>query len=562
MVWRLSRAPCRPRPRRLQSTYPTVSEALGQYRLESTHVARIGHARRQPKPRDPKRGPPHVKHARLLGDGNSYKTEQLEGTVKVTGLVRSIRKQKVAAFAHVADGTTLAPIQAVLSPELAKNITNGAYVELLGKWQESQGQGQAHELQVENVQSIGESNSEDNPIQKQAQTPDFLRHIPHLRIRTPLQSLIARTRSHLIYSASNFFNYGRRQTVYQVQPPLITSSDCEGAGEVFTLSPRSTVPTPGAVEGTKEQKELYFKEPKYLTVSSQLHLEAYSAELGDVWALSPTFRAEESDTPRHLAEFYMLEAEFRGQTRLEGVTGRVKQLVHHLVKGLREDRTGKELLEYYANKKNQPAEPVELEQRWASLEGEWKTITYTQAIEELQKAFSTTKKLFKFQPSWDTGLQLEHEKWVVENMGEGKPVFVTDYPKKTKPFYMLPSSLAAGQGGDPAKLTVSCFDLLLPYGYCEVVGGSLREHRLEQIITNMREKGLLKKSSNPESEYPYLQPGESLGNLQWYADLRRYGSSPHGGFGLGWDRLLAYLAGVSNVRDTVGFPRAWGRADC
>lgn len=405
-------------------------------------------------------------------------------------------------------------------------------------------------------------------------TADFLRSVPHLRMRTAFQSLLVRARSRLNSAITSHF-HDRPVPVYQIHPPLITSSDCEGAGEVFTIAPRSKEQLPGtAANTTKEQEKLYFRDPKYLTVSSQLHLEAYAAELGDVFAFSPIFRAEESDTPRHLAEFYMLEAEHR-EVRLEDLLDKVRALIVDLTEALRSHRTGKELLEYYTDQKHRPSdiEAMDLEERWNRLTGPWHTVDYSSAIKALDGAYeSSGGKLFVSRPQWEEGLQLEHERWIVENLAERKPVFVTHYPKAIKPFYMLPSSFKRrnqlqdspeedGSAGN--RETVACFDLLLPFGYCEVVGGSLREHRLENLIENMREKGLLKtvEQSNGNA-YPFLHPGESLGSLRWYADLRRFGSSPHGGYGLGFDRLLAYLTGVSNVRDVVGFPRTWGRADC
>ncbi|KAJ4560876.1 asparaginyl-tRNA synthetase [Exophiala dermatitidis] len=402
---------------------------------------------------------------------------------------------------------------------------------------------------------------------------DFLRSIPHLRIRTSFQSLVARTRSHLTYAISSHF-HNPTEPVYQVHPPLITSSDCEGAGEVFTIAPRSKERVPGSnPNAPKDEERLYFRDPKYLTVSSQLHLEAYAAELGDVFAFSPTFRAEESDTPRHLAEFYMLEAEHR-DIDLEGLLAKVRALIVDLVESLRAHRTGRELVEYYTDHKHraQDIDAVDLHERWDRLSGPWRTVDYTTAVKALGEAHeSSGGKLFATPPRWDQGLQLEHERWIVENIGNGSPIFVTHYPKDIKPFYMLPSSMSPSNQ-DPGKVqstsspdsreTVACFDLLLPYGYCEVVGGSLREHRLEPLIQAMRENGLVKKVDPPNSDpYPFLEPGESLGSMKWYADLRRFGSSPHGGYGLGFDRLLAYLTGVSNVREVVGFPRTWGRAD-
>jgi asparaginyl-tRNA synthetase len=382
-------------------------------------------------------------------------------------------------------------------------------------------------------------------------------------MRTPFQSLLVRTRSQMIQSVIKHFNEAEGGPIVQVHPPLITSSDCEGAGEVFTIAPKTSVP---ATAETSPQSpnpgELYFREPKYLTVSSQLHLEAYSAELGDVWTLSPTFRAEESDTPRHLSEFYMLEAEYRGLDTLEHLLSRAQKLIQAVALDLQQHRTGQELLDYYADpkRKGEESDAPDLRDRWARLSGTWEVLSYSEVMAGLQEAHAASSNLFRYPPEWDKGLQLEHERWAVEHLSRGKPLFVTDYPKAIKPFYMRPS---ASQAEQRDKATVACFDLLLPFGFCEVVGGSLREHGLEQLIRNMRAKGLLKKTTmQTEPLYPFLEPGESLGSLEWYADLRRFGSSPHGGFGMGFDRLLAYLTGVSNVRDVVAFPRTWGRADC
>lgn len=425
-------------------------------------------------------------------------------------------------------------------------------------------------------------------------TVEHLRSYPHLRLRVPLYSLLARVRNQVANGAHDFYNgtSSPDDEAIFVQPPLVTSSDCEGAGEVFTMGRKPEKKTesltlkPDVASGTEAGK-LFFGTPKYLTVSSQLHLEAYSAELGDVWTLSPTFRAETSDTARHLAEFYMLEAEFRSVTDLSELTSRTQRLIQHLAKRLINHRVGAELLAYHADPKHKSdAEPSpNLEQRWNALSGpQWQTITYTDAIKELQAAHYQDRNLFTFEPTWESGLQLEHERWIVTKLGKEKPIFVTHYPKAQKPFYMLPSSLTADTN-DTSCETVACFDLLFPYGTCEVVGGSLREHRLEHLISSMRQKGMLVPSnekisgdrspssnSNHESnaenmmnskpDFPFLDAGESLNTLQWYADLRRFGSSPHGGFGMGFDRLLMYLTGVNNVREIVPFPRFFGRADC
>lgn len=517
--------------------------------------------------------PLFTKHTTLLSESHPS-----ESPVKIAGLVRSIRKHKKVAFAHISDGSTYQPMQAMLRPEDAKDIQNGAYVEMHGTWKESPGKGQSHEMHVDRVLRIGQSDPEESPIQKKSMTVDHLRNYPHLRLRTPLYSLLARVRNQVIGSVHNFYS-GSNSPVDEalyVQPPLITSSDCEGAGEVFTVTPKS-----GSVPQLKNEsgkEEHYFRSPKYLTVSSQLHLEAFSAELGDVWTLSPAFRAEESDTARHLSELTMLEAEFRGITELDDLMGRTERLAQHVAKALVEHPVSRDLADYYSDDEHRPegSSGFDIHDRWSSLLGtKWRTITYQDAIAELEKAAGKNPALFKSRPSWKTGLQLEHERWLTQNPGGDVPTFVTHYPMAQKPFYMLPSSVDVDPE-DP-KSTVACFDLLLPHGACEVVGGSLREHRLENLIANMRQKGLLstdKSSTALKSDplidasspvgkrYPYLQEGESLNSLIWYADLRRFGSSPHGGFGLGFDRLLMYLTGVSNVRDIVGFPRTFGRADC
>ncbi|EXJ89728.1 asparaginyl-tRNA synthetase [Capronia epimyces CBS 606.96] len=570
MLWRTLPSPWRPGSF-VQSPFPQLSNRFTRPRhIPSPYRIRPLHDDRSIR-LVPSSTIPSIRHAKLLEDPTQYEANH----IKITGLVRSVRKQKKVAFARIADGSTLASVQAVFpEPALAKDITNGAYVALIGSWIPSAGAGQTHELQVDRIETIGESNPLENPIQKQSMSVDFLRTIPHLRMRTSFQSLVARTRSHLTAAVGSYF-HNATNPVYQVHPPLITSSDCEGAGEVFTITPQSSERVPDCTpNASKDEERLYFRDPKYLTVSSQLHLEAYAAELGDVFAFSPTFRAEESDTPRHLSEFYMLEAEHRAIS-LDDLLAKVRALVVHLVQSVREHQTGRELVKYYTDQRHQAqdAEPIDLEDRWNRLAGPWHTVDYSSATKALREAHdSNGGKLFATPPHWDHGLQLEHERWIVENIAKGNPVFVTHYPRAIKPFYMLPSSPSKSNDQpehvEPSssidgRQTVACFDLLLPFGYCEVVGGSLREHRLENLIKNMREKGLLKIAETPNGDaYPFLQPGESLGNLKWYADLRRFGSSPHGGYGLGFDRLLAYLTGAGNVREVVGFPRTWGRADC
>ncbi|KAL9119165.1 MAG: hypothetical protein Q9187_004280 [Circinaria calcarea] len=400
------------------------------------------------------------------------------------------------------------------------------------------------------------------PIQKKYHSAEFLRTIPHLRLRTPINGLLARLRSDCDFHIASFF---RARQFIRLQPPIITSSDCEGAGEVFSVF--SGKAQDGKAEGPQRvsnSEDEFFRTAKFLTVSSQLHLEAFVHEHHKVWTLSPTFRAEKSDTPRHLSEFYMLEAELRTES-LQDVMDVVEDLIRSLAVNVRKSVVGQELLavRYTADSehgKSSFTRSEVIKSRWQGLERRlWPRVPYNKAIELLQAAVDAKEVTFRYEPLWDAGLQLEHEKFLAAEIGQGSPVFITDYPQLVKPFYMPPSTLHSFSG-QKTPSTVSCFDLLLPE-VCEVVGGSLREHRLEALLQSMREHGMQKHvQSKPGFEDQMV--GEGLGNLDWYVDLRRFGSVPHGGFGLGFDRLIGYLAGIDNVRDVVPWPRYYGKCDC
>ncbi|KAJ0426314.1 hypothetical protein BJY00DRAFT_129732 [Aspergillus carlsbadensis] len=645
-------------------------------RAFSTSTARLEHAA--------------VKRAQFLKCADVNTRSQatpctLEGQeIKLRGLLRTVRKQKEIAFAAINDGTSFRPLQVILSPEQAAGLTTGAAVEVSGIWKASKpGLEQTHELHATTVTVIGESDTT-YPIQKKYHTPEFLRQSPHLRFRTPFNTVFARFRSACIVSFPTAFRESSFGKFLQVHPPIITSSDCEGAGETFAVVPRETLGT-GLPE--KEQDH-FFRAPKYLSVSSQLHLEAFSAALGNVWAMAPAFRAERSDTPRHLSEFYMVEAESNFVSDLEDLTHMTEDILRRFVRKMHKLLVTGELLKIQENARNEFPEThtsVDLHKRWEHFLGghKWRRMTYTKAIAHLQKAVSEGKANFEYAPTWSAGLQLEHERYIVDVINKGQPIFVTNYPKAVKPFYMAPShghDPTKPAETEPGKETVACFDLLLPE-LGEVAGGSLREHRLPELIQNMREHGLIKKTAiaveetggleaaepqakepeinefeaqktevqeleiketevqeserkdaevNAEAKeieveeteveeaevketetqeteakgsetteptrkekkaqrkqekeqkakerearekeakekaakeqlYPHLLPGEDLGHLQWYADLRRWGSAPHGGFGIGFDRLISYLTGVQNVRDVVPFPRYAGKADC
>jgi asparaginyl-tRNA synthetase len=315
-----------------------------------------------------------------------------------------------------------------------------------------------------------------------------------------------------------------------------------------------TVPVNGLNSGAENRT--FFRSTKYLTVSTQLHLEALAQSVGKVWTLSPTFRAEKSDTSRHLSEFYMLEAEVCFVDHLESIMSLVEDMLRDLTHSLCDTKLCREII--YGRRTGESGLETqdtslseELERRWQGMmSGPWPRITYSDAISLLQESH----KMDDRSVSWGMGLQAEHERFIASTVGTGQPVFVTNYPQELKPFYMLPSSRSPISGS-----TVECFDLLVPE-VCEISGGSMREHRLPQLLETMQSHGLVAQFDPKRSGgYP---SDEELGALKWYVDLRRWGSVPHGGFGLGFDRLLGYLAGVQNIREVVTFPRWVGRCDC
>ncbi|KAF2685750.1 asparaginyl-tRNA synthetase [Lentithecium fluviatile CBS 122367] len=526
--------------------WPSMSQSLGRRRIcrlplrlpLANHIPAL-----RPQSQWPRRAhssthsPPTI--ATLLRQSQPPLTPQLSvssgETLTVNGFVRSVRKQKRVAFAAIGDGSSLQTVQAVLTPEQAEGLSTGTAVAVAGRWTPSRGAGQTYELQVDSVRILGGNDA------TKYQTPEFLRTVPHLRARLPLNSLLLRLRSQVTAQVTNYF---ANHSFIQTHPPIITSSDCEGASEVFTIAPTSPSPplAKDAPHQPQQREELFFGSPRYLTVSSQLHLEALAQSVGKVWTLSPTFRAEKSDTARHLSEFYMLEAELAFVDDLASIMDVVEGVLRAVATDLQTSHVGEELLEARSRDHGEDDTTLsdkDLAQRWRGLvDGPWPCITYKDAIGHLTAAVAEGKAHFEFAPGHVEGLQTEHERFLAETLGHGGPIFVTDYPRHMKPFYMAPSSgTSANAHGTP---TVACFDLLVPE-ICELVGGSMREHRLPELLQSMEDHGL--KSAS------HLDPQTPEGSLQWYLDLRRYGSVPHGGFGLGFDRLLCYLSGVANIRD-------------
>ncbi|CAO3645540.1 unnamed protein product [Mucor hiemalis] len=425
--------------------------------------------------------------------------------VAVRGWVRSVRKQKQVCFATVNDGSNLKGIQAILTEEEAEKLSTGACVELQGVLTESPGKEQTKELQVSHVKLLGGCDST-YPLQKKRHTNEFLRSIGHLRMRGNTGSAVLRIRNAASEGIRDFF---REQEFILTNTPILTSHDCEGGGEVFKITPIDS----------KDSTE-FFKKPVYLTVSGQLHAEIMASAMSRVYTFGPTFRAEESLTSRHLAEFWMLEAEMAfidNLTPLLDVTeGSIQQTTRHVLDTCSED------LAFF----NQWVDKSLLRRLEKSVDKPFVRMTYTEAIDVLQKVQEKEKNRFQFPTTWGSSLQSEHERYLASEYCE-QPVFVTDYPSELKPFYM--------RENDDNK-TVGCFDLLLP-GIGELVGGSMREERYSILEQKMKDAKM------------------NMEDYQWYLDLRKYGSAPHGGYGIGFERLLLWLTGLENVREVIPMPR-------
>ena len=449
--------------------------------------------------------------------------------VAVYGWVRTKRETKNLIFIQVNDGSCFASIQltfdrdkgidAQTEKELSR-ITTGASIKAVGALLESPASGQAVEVAAKTIFVYGEASGETYPLQKKRHTFEFLRDIAHLRARTNTFGAVARVRNQMAFAVHNFFQEHGFQYVHT---PLITASDCEGAGEMFqvtTLNMQEIIrkalkdkvdPATFAVD----YKQDFFEREAYLTVSGQLEIETYATALSRVYTFGPTFRAENSNTTRHLSEFWMIEPEM-SFFRLEDNMDLAEKFVVYLLKwALTHCRAD---LEFF----NAQIKPGLIETLEHVVESKFTRITYTDAVKELEKHASE----FEFKPFWGCDLQSEHEKYLTEQVFKG-PVIVTDYPKEIKAFYM--------KQNDDGK-TVRAMDVLVP-GLGEIIGGSEREDDLAALETRMTDLGL------------------DVKNYWWYLDLRRYGTVPHSGFGLGFDRLLLYVTGMANIRDVIPYPR-------
>jgi len=432
------------------------------------------------------------------------------GEILIKGWVRTKRDNKGFSFVELNDGSCLGNIQTVIDHtdeivEILARVGTGASVAVHGELVESPGKGQKWEVRGKSIELIGEADQETFPLQKKRHSDEFLRSIAHLRPRTNKYGAIFRMRSELAQAIHKFF---ADKDFFYIHTPVITGSDCEGAGEMFRVTSME--------HGTNEPIENdFFGKPSSLTVSGQLSVEMFSLSLGDCYTFGPTFRAENSNTPRHVAEFWMVEPEIAFADLADDMDlgeEMVKYLVTHMLDNCADDV---ELFAKWVDKSLMPTlETIQKES--------FERVSYTEAIRLLKK----TKKKFEYPVEWGMDLQTEHERFLCEEKFK-KPVYVYDYPKTIKPFYM--------RMNDDNK-TVAAMDLLVPR-IGELIGGSQREERMGVLTARMDEMGLDKE------EY------------WWYLDSRRYGTAPHAGFGMGFERMLMLVSGVSNIRDVMPFPR-------
>jgi len=463
----------------------------------------------------------------LIKDILTQKPDGQELTVY--GWVRTKRETKNLIFIQVNDGSCLTSIQLTFDRDKGldaqtekelNRIGTGASIRASGVLVSSPASGQAVEVSARSIFVYGEAPAESYPLQKKRHTFEFLRDIAHLRARTNTFGAVARVRNQMAFAVHNFFQEHGFQYVHT---PLITASDSEGAGEMFqvtTLDMQEVVrkalkDKADPATFILDYKQDFFERAAYLTVSGQLEIETYATALSRVYTFGPTFRAENSNTTRHLSEFWMIEPEmsfFRLEDNMELAESFIVYLLKWALTHCRAD------LEFF----NAQIKPGLIETLEHVVKTPFTRITYTEAVKELEKHAAK----FEFKPFWGCDLQSEHEKYLTEQVFKG-PVIVTDYPKEIKAFYM--------KQNDDGK-TVRAMDVLVP-GLGEIIGGSEREDNLAALETRMTELGL------------------DMKNYWWYLDLRRYGSVPHSGFGLGFDRLLLYVTGMANIRDVIPYPR-------
>jgi len=451
--------------------------------------------------------------------------------VVVMGWVRTFRNNQ---FIALNDGSTNANLQIVAAlgefpDDLLKRITTSAALKVTGNLVESQGKGQSVELKATTIEVLGDSDSEKYPLQPKKHSLEFLREIAHLRFRTNTFGSVFRVRHALAFAIHEFFH---KKGFLYMHTPIITASDAEGAGEMFRVTTLPFDNPPRNEEGGIDFKEDFFGKSTNLTVSGQLEGELGATAFGEIYTFGPTFRAENSNTTRHLAEFWMIEPEMAFHD-LEDNMNLAESFIKHIIRFAMDNnmedlqfldqRLAEEEKQLPADKRS---EMGLIEKLKFVVDNDFERITYTEAIDILLNSPAYKKKKFQYEVKWGIDMQSEHERYLVEKHFK-KPVIVTNYPKDIKAFYM--------RQNDDGK-TVAAMDILAP-GIGEIVGGSQREERLDKLVARMNDMHI------PEEE------------LWWYLDTRRFGTVPHAGFGLGFERMVLFVTGMTNIRDVIAFPR-------
>ncbi|WP_035985388.1 asparagine--tRNA ligase [Leptolyngbya sp. KIOST-1] len=439
-------------------------------------------------------------------------------TTTIQGWVRTKREAKGITFVEVNDGSSMAGLQVVLNADLAgydtvvKDLTTGSSVEIGGQLVESPGKGQRVELQGQSITVFGTADGETYPLQKKRHSFEYLRTLGHLRSRTNTLGAVFRVRNACAQAIHQFF---RDRNFLWIHTPIITASDCEGAGEMFAVTGLDLLNPPKTKDGAVDYSQDFFGKRAYLTVSGQLEAEIMAMAFSNVYTFGPTFRAENSNTSRHLAEFWMVEPEM-AFCDLTGNMDLAEDFLKYIFSSVLNECP--EDMEFF----NQRIDDSVLATADNIINNTFERITYTEAVKLLEKADRT----FEFPVEWGIDLQSEHERYLAEELFK-KPTIVTDYPTGIKAFYMR-----LNDGGE----TVAAMDVLAPK-VGEIIGGSQREERLDVLERRIQEAGL------PIEDY------------WWYLDLRRYGTVPHAGFGLGFERLVQFMTGMGNIRDVIPFPR-------
>ncbi len=451
---------------------------------------------------------------------------EIGSEVTVEGWVRTRRDSKAGlSFIHLSDGSCFSPLQVVAPAEIdgyeevVRHITTGCAVRATGEVVQSQGKGQSLEVLARIVELVGDVDDPDTyPMQAKRHSMEFLREVAHLRPRTNVIGAVSRVRHTLAQAIHRFFH---ENGFLWVHTPIITANDCEGAGEMFRVSTLDHVNPPRTAAGGVDWSKDFFGREAHLTVSGQLNVEAFCMALSRVYTFGPTFRAENSNTRRHLSEFWMIEPEIAFADLTDDVD-LAEAFLKYIYRAVLDERSDD--MEFF----NKWVDKGCIARVERMVESEFARMTYTEAIEHLQKA----DRAWEFAPDWGVDLQTEHERYLSEDV-VGRPLAVTDYPKDIKAFYM--------RMNDDGR-TVAAMDVLAP-GIGEIIGGSQREERLDVLDARLAEMSL------PKEDY------------WWYRDLRRYGACPHAGFGLGFERAIQYATGVENIRDVIPFPRAPRQAE-